>query len=207
MAASSCGATCCASSSSTTRNSPVCCQRPTIFSPAPPPQGTAQTRLRDSDYDAFGHIYEYFLGEFATSEGQGSGEPNGASSTTGTVARMVSASDSANQFYTPSSIVSEHKASPPSTRPAGHPSPTGRRAGDEGLAAKYSGDPSRELSIHGVEKNDETVRLSRQFVHSRLVPHEADCRGCRQKSQRRPMQNRPQISDPRPSMTAPRRRF
>jgi len=48
---------------------------------------------------------EYFLGEFAMSEGQGGGEPSGASSTTGTVARRVSASDSANQFYTPSSIV------------------------------------------------------------------------------------------------------
>ncbi len=34
------------------------------------------------DYDAFGRIYEYFLGEFAMSEGQGGGE-----------------------FYTPSSIV------------------------------------------------------------------------------------------------------
>ena len=57
------------------------------------------------DYDAFGRIYEYFLGEFAMSEGQGGGEPSGASSTTGTVARRVSASDSANQFYTPRSIV------------------------------------------------------------------------------------------------------
>jgi type I restriction enzyme M protein len=79
------------------------------------------------DYDAFGRIYEYFLapwervaapafsvpvrgsptgrGEFAMSEGQGGGEPSGASSTTGTVARRVSASDSANQFYIPSSIV------------------------------------------------------------------------------------------------------
>ena len=57
------------------------------------------------DYDAFGRIYDYFLREFAMSEGQGGGEPSGASSTTGTVARRVSASDSANQFYTPSSIV------------------------------------------------------------------------------------------------------
>jgi len=57
------------------------------------------------DYDAFGRIYEYFLGEFAMSEGQGGGEPSGARSTTGTVARRVSASDIANQFYTPSSIV------------------------------------------------------------------------------------------------------
>src|SRR5439155_6431959 len=47
----------------------------------------------------------------------------------------------------------------PSTRPAGHPSPNGRRTGDEG--AQYSGDPARELSIHGVEKTDETGRLCR----------------------------------------------
>ncbi len=32
---------------------------------------------------------------------------------------------------------------------------------DEGLAAHYSGEPSRELSIHGVEKTDETGRLCR----------------------------------------------
>ena len=57
------------------------------------------------DYDAFGRIYEYLLGEFAMSEAQGGGEPSGASSATGTVARRVSASDSANRFYTPRSIV------------------------------------------------------------------------------------------------------
>jgi type I restriction enzyme M protein len=49
-------------------------------------QGAAQEGLRDPasvDFDAFGRIYEYFLGEFARTEGQKGGE-----------------------FYTPSSIVS-----------------------------------------------------------------------------------------------------
>jgi len=41
------------------------------------------------------------------------------------------------------------------------PSPVGRRAGDEGAPPDYSGDPARELSIHGVEKTDETGRLCR----------------------------------------------
>ncbi len=41
------------------------------------------------------------------------------------------------------------------------PSPLGRWAGDEGAPPHYSGDPTRELSIHGVEKTDETGRLCR----------------------------------------------
>jgi len=41
------------------------------------------------------------------------------------------------------------------------PSPAGRRAGDEGESPTFSGDPARELSIHGVEKTDETGRLCR----------------------------------------------
>ncbi|MFH0907381.1 MAG: N-6 DNA methylase [bacterium] len=41
------------------------------------------------------------------------------------------------------------------------PSPAGRRAGDEGAPPDFSGDPARELSIHGVEKTDETGRLCR----------------------------------------------
>ena len=46
-------------------------------------------------------------------------------------------------------------------RHAALPSPLGRRAGDEGAPPHYSGDPARELSIHGVEKTDETGRLCR----------------------------------------------
>lgn len=47
-------------------------------------------------------------------------------------------------------------------RDESHPRPPdGRGAGGERLAAEYSGNPSRELSIQGVEKTDETVRLCR----------------------------------------------
>lgn len=120
--------------------------------------------------DPFGRIYEYFLGEFAMSEGQGGGEFY----TPGSIVRLLTevieayhgrildpACGSGGMFVSSARFVSEHKASPPSTRPAGHPSPTGRRDGDERLAAQYSGAPSRELSIHGVEKTDETGRLCR----------------------------------------------
>ena len=41
------------------------------------------------------------------------------------------------------------------------PSPSGRRAEDEGAQPDFSGDPARELSIHGVEKTDEAGRLCR----------------------------------------------
>jgi type I restriction enzyme M protein len=162
------------------------------------------------DYDAFGRIYEYFLGEFAMSEGQGGGEPSGASLTTGTVARRVSASDSANQFYTPGSIVRlltevidpyhgriletlrlansrcvirgmkrvkarrvRGKWWPCASTSAGMFASSARfvsehkrqaAAGQSALGNRpkdYSGDPTRELSIHGVEKTDETGRLCR----------------------------------------------
>ncbi len=67
---------------------------------------------------------------------------------------------SGGMFVQSARFVSEHKCGrTPSTRPDGHPSPSGRRAGDEG--AQYTGDPARELSIHGVEKTDETGRLCR----------------------------------------------
>ena len=59
---------------------------------------------------------------------------------------------------------SPRHASSPNKRQAaaGHPRPSdGKGAGGEGLAAEYSGDPSRELSIHGVEKTDETGRFCR----------------------------------------------
>ena len=116
------------------------------------------------DYDAFGRIYEYFLGEFAMSEGQGGGEPSGASSTTGTVARRVSASDSANQFYTPSSIV---RLLTEVIEPY-HGRILGPACGSGGMfvssarfVAEHKKNPATELSIHGVEKTDETGRLCR----------------------------------------------
>ena len=120
------------------------------------------------DYDAFGRIYEYFLGEFAMSEGQGGGEFYTPSSIVRLLTEVIEpyhgrildpACGSGGMFVQSARFVAEHKAAPPSTRPAGHPSPTGRRAGDEG--AQYTGDPARELSIHGIEKTDETGRLCR----------------------------------------------
>jgi type I restriction enzyme M protein len=122
------------------------------------------------DYDAFGRIYEYFLGEFARTEGQKGGEFYTPSCIVRLLTEVIEpyhgrildpACGSGGMFVSSARFVSEHKASPPSTRPAGHPAPSGRRHGDEGLAVQYSGNPSRELSIHGVEKTDETGRLCR----------------------------------------------
>ncbi len=122
------------------------------------------------DYDAFGRIYEYFLGEFARTEGQKGGEFYTPTSIVRLLTEVIEpyrgrildpACGSGGMFVSSARFVAEHKASPPSTRPGSHPSPSGRRDGDEGLAAEYSGNPARELSIHGVEKTDETGRLAR----------------------------------------------
>jgi hypothetical protein len=64
----------CATSRSTTRSSPASCPRPTTSSPAPSSRNCSRRSPRFPpalDYDAFGRIYEYFLGEFAMTEGQG----------------------------------------------------------------------------------------------------------------------------------------
>src|SRR5580704_17442324 len=93
------------------------------------------------DYDAFGRIYEYFLGEFAMSEGQGGGE-----------------------FYTPVSIVRllteiiEHyhgKILDPACGSGGMFVSSAR------FVAEHKKNPAAELSIHGIEKTDETGRLCR----------------------------------------------
>jgi type I restriction enzyme M protein len=93
------------------------------------------------DYDAFGRIYEYFLGEFAMSEGQGGGE-----------------------FYTPSSIV---RLLTEVIEPY-HGLILDPACGSGGMfvqsarfVAEHKKSPSAELSIHGVEKTDETGRLCR----------------------------------------------
>lgn len=91
------------------------------------------------DYDAFGRIYEYFLGEFAMSEGQGGGE-----------------------FYTPSSIVRllteviepyHGRILDPACGSGGMFVSSAR------FLAAHKNDPSSELSICGVEKTDDTGRL------------------------------------------------
>ncbi len=93
------------------------------------------------DYDAFGRIYEYFLGEFAMSEGQGGGE-----------------------FYTPSSIVRllteviepyHGRILDPACGSGGMFVQSAR------FVAEHKKNPSEELSICGVEKVDETGRLCR----------------------------------------------
>jgi len=93
------------------------------------------------DYDTFGRIYEYFLGEFAMSEGQGGGE-----------------------FYTPSSIVRllteviepyHGRILDPACGSGGMFVQSAR------FVAEHKKNPAAELSIHGVEKTDETGRLCR----------------------------------------------
>lgn len=93
------------------------------------------------DFDAFGRIYEYFLGEFAMTEGQGGGE-----------------------FYTPSSIV---KLLTEIIEPF-HGRILDPACGSGGMfvqsarfVAEHKKNPSAELAICGVEKTDETGRLCR----------------------------------------------
>jgi type I restriction enzyme M protein len=93
------------------------------------------------DYDAFGRIYEYFLGEFARTEGQKGGE-----------------------FYTPSSIVrliveilepSHGRILDPACGSGGMFVQSAR------FVAEHRQNPSAELSIHGQEKVAATVALCR----------------------------------------------
>ena len=93
------------------------------------------------DYDAFGRIYEYFLGEFAMSEGQGGGE-----------------------FYTPRSIVRllteviepfHGRILDPACGSGGMFVQSAR------FVAEHQNNPAAELAICGVEKVEETGRLCR----------------------------------------------
>ena len=93
------------------------------------------------DYDAFGRIYEYFLGEFARTEGQKGGE-----------------------FYTPSSIVRllteviepyHGRILDPACGSGGMFVSSAR------FVTQHKKNPAAELSIHGVEKTDDTGRLCR----------------------------------------------
>ena len=93
------------------------------------------------DFDAFGRIYEYFLGEFAMKEGQGGGE-----------------------FYTPSSIV---KLLTEIIEPF-HGRILDPACGSGGMfvqsarfVSEHQKNPAAELAICGVEKTDETGRLCR----------------------------------------------
>jgi Type I restriction-modification system methyltransferase subunit len=93
------------------------------------------------EFDAFGRIYEYFLGEFARTEGQKGGE-----------------------FYTPSSIVRllvevlepfHGKVLDPACGSGGMFVQSAR------FVSEHHKSAADELFIHGVEKTDETGRLAR----------------------------------------------
>jgi len=93
------------------------------------------------DYDAFGRIYEYFLGEFARTEGQKGGEFFTPSSIVRLIVEIIEpfhgrlldlASGSGGMFVQSARFVQAHKKN-----------------------------PSSELAIHGQEKVGATVALSR----------------------------------------------
>lgn len=93
------------------------------------------------DFDAFGRIYEYFLGEFARTEGQKGGE-----------------------FYTPASIVRllaeviepfHGRILDPACGSGGMFVQSAR------FVAEHQKNPAAELAVCGVEKTDETGRLCR----------------------------------------------
>jgi type I restriction enzyme M protein len=93
------------------------------------------------DFDAFGRIYEYFLGEFARTEGQKGGE-----------------------FYTPAPIVRlmveilepfHGRILDPACGSGGMFVQSAR------FVAEHKKSPASELSIFGVEKTDETGKLAR----------------------------------------------
>ena len=102
----------------------------------------------DIEGDAFGKIYEYFLGKFAMSEGQKGGE-----------------------FFTPTSIVKliveiiEPFGGRILTRPPGRAACSCRAPASwrstPGATGGANGEPGRTLSIFGQEKVAETVRLCR----------------------------------------------
>jgi type I restriction enzyme M protein len=93
------------------------------------------------DYDAFGRIYEYFLGEFARKEGQRGGE-----------------------FFTPASIVRFLVEVIEPYHGAGFDPATGSGGmfvQSARFVSEHKKDPSRELSIHGHEKVGMNVALAR----------------------------------------------
>ena len=93
------------------------------------------------DFDAFGRVYEYFLGEFARAEGSKAGE-----------------------FYTPSAIV---KLIVEILEPF-HGEVLDPACGSGGMfvqsarfVSEHRRDPGAELSVFGVEKTDSTGQLAR----------------------------------------------
>jgi type I restriction enzyme M protein len=95
----------------------------------------------DLEFDAFGRIYEYFLGQFARSEGQKGGE-----------------------FFTPSSLVVliTEIVEPFAGRLLDPACGSGGMYVQSARFVKaHRGNPAGDLAIYGVEKTDETGRLCR----------------------------------------------
>lgn len=114
----------------------------------------------DKGGDTFGLIYEYFLGKFAMSEGQKGGEFYTPTSIVKLIVEILEpyhgrildpACGSGGMFIQSARFVEAHKSS--RTLNPG-PSPTGR-------GGKYSGDPVKEISVHGQERVTDTARLAR----------------------------------------------
>jgi type I restriction enzyme M protein len=89
------------------------------------------------DYDAFGRIYEYFLGEFAMSEGQGGGEFYTPSSIVRLLTEVIEpyhgrildpACGSGGMFVSSARFVAEHKGKRTPSSPALLPAGEGRQA-------------------------------------------------------------------------------
>ena len=106
----------------------------------------------DIEGDAFGKIYEYFLGKFAMSEGQKGGEFFTPTAIVKLIVEIIEpfggrifdpACGSGGMFVQSARFVAEHRRSA-----------TGGANGD-------GGQPGRSLSIFGQEKVAETVRLCR----------------------------------------------
>ena len=110
------------------------------------------------DYDAFGRIYEYFLGEFARTEGQKGGEFYTPSSIVRLLVEVIEpfhgrildpACGSGGMFVQSARFVAEHQRKLPLP------------PGEGGGGGKALGNPADELFICGVEKTDDTGRLAR----------------------------------------------
>jgi type I restriction enzyme M protein len=107
------------------------------------------------DYDAFGRIYEYFLGEFAMSEGQGGGEFYTPSSIVRLLTEVIEpyhgrildpACGSGGMFVQSARFVAEHKRQ----TAADHPCPSdGRGAGGEELETLNAQARDLEQTIAG----------------------------------------------------------
>ena len=114
----------------------------------------------DKGGDTFGLIYEYFLGKFAMSEGQKGGEFYTPTSIVKLIVEILEpyhgrildpACGSGGMFIQSARFVEAHKSSRTLTP---GPSPKGR-------GEKYSGDPVKEISVHGQERVTDTARLAR----------------------------------------------